>query len=106
MSDLAFSAFAPLEGLMHILINLTTEENSPLMLMLFQGTCNNFDSVCLLAGTSYFSKHNGVTTVPGKMANEFWLNNVVIVGSPASIGYGPIEVNIYMEEPSSLYKAF
>ena len=100
MSNLAFSAFAPLEGLMHILINLTTKENSPLMLlMLFQG-------VCLLFGPSDFSKHDGVTTAPGKMAKEFGLNNVVIVGSPTSVGHGPIEMNTYMEEPSSLYKAF
>ena len=99
MSDLAFSAFAPLEGLMHILINLTTKENNLLMLLLFQG-------VCLLSGPSDFSKHNGVTTIPDKMAKEFGLNNVVIVGSLASVGHGPIEVNTYMEEPSSLYKAF
>ena len=67
--------------------------------MLFQG-------VCLLFGPSDFSTHNGVTAVPGKMAKEFGLNNVVIVGSPTSVGHGPIEVNTYMEEPSSLYKAF
>ena len=73
------------------------------MLMLFQGTCNNFKSVCLSAGTSDFSKHNGVTNVPGKMAKEFGLNNIVIVGSPTSVGHDPIKVNIYIYEETFLH---